>query len=168
VFSPNRRRQRRSTSAAIEWLRTPVALRPYLRPRAQAKNQEPSFKDPERPAAVGHQLSLADADWPTASGGEEPVAAVGECELSTPLLSVTTVCYREIQSKRCQRWGPVAQSRAKISLPLQIGPPKGASINRYPSPSSGRTVNLNHVLGYKTSGSSTLFFRFGRTHITPG
>jgi hypothetical protein len=26
----------------------------------------------------------------------------------------------------------------------------------------------NHVLGYNTSGSSTLFFRFGRTHITPG
>jgi hypothetical protein len=85
-----------------------------------------------------------------------------------PLLSVTTVCYREIQSKRCQRWGPVAQSRAKISLPLQIGPPKGASINRSPSTSSGRTVNLNHVLGYNTLGSSTLFFRFGRTHITPG
>jgi len=36
------------------------------------------------------------------------------------------------------------------------------------STSSGRTVNLNHVLGYNTSGSSTLFFRFGRTHITPG
>ena len=96
-----------------------------------------------------------------------------------PLLSVTTVCYREIQSKRCQRWDPVAQSRAKISLPmrnaagrkvtpLRIGPPKGASINRYPSTSSARTVNLNHVLGYNTSGSSTLFFRFGRTHITPG
>jgi hypothetical protein len=28
-------------------------------------------------AEFGHQLSLADADWPTASGGEQPVA-VGE------------------------------------------------------------------------------------------
>jgi hypothetical protein len=36
-----------------------------------------------------------------------------------PLLSVTTVCYREIQSKRRQRWDPVAQSRAKISLPMR-------------------------------------------------
>ena len=35
------------------------------------------------------------------------------------VLSVTTVCYREIQSKRCQRWDPVAQSRAKISLPMR-------------------------------------------------
>src|SRR5439155_11785846 len=36
-----------------------------------------------------------------------------------PLLSVTTVFYREIQSKRCQRWDSVAQSRAKISLPMR-------------------------------------------------
>jgi len=27
---------------------------------------------------------------------------------------------------------------------------------------------LDHVLGYNTSGISTLFFRFGRTHLTPG
>jgi hypothetical protein len=53
VFSPNRQCQRRSTSAAIESVRTPVVLRPYLRARAQPKNQEPSFKDPETPAAVG-------------------------------------------------------------------------------------------------------------------
>lgn len=84
------------------------------------------------------------------------------------LLSVTTVCYWEIQSKTLSAMGPFAQSRAKISLPLRIGPPKGASVNRYPSTSSGRTVNLNYVLDYNTSGSSTLFFRFGRTHITPG
>jgi hypothetical protein len=36
-----------------------------------------------------------------------------------PLLLMTTVCYREIQSKRCQQWDPVAQSRAKISLPMR-------------------------------------------------
>jgi hypothetical protein len=58
--------------------------------------------------------------------------------------------------------------RGRKVTPLRIGPAKGVSINRYPSTSSGRTVNLNHVLGYNTSGSSTLFFRFGRTHITPG
>ena len=33
--------------------------------------------------------------------------------------------------------------------------------------SEGERSNLNHA-GYNTSGSSTLFFRFGRTHITPG
>jgi hypothetical protein len=100
---------------------------------------------------------------------EPPLSTGEQMSVNDPLPSVTTVCYREIQSKRCQRWDPVAQSRAKISLPmLRIGPPKGARINRYPSTSSGRTVNLNHVLGYNTSGSSTLFFRFGRTHITPG
>jgi hypothetical protein len=33
--------------------RTPVVLRPYMRPLAQAKNQKPPFKDPETPAAVG-------------------------------------------------------------------------------------------------------------------
>jgi hypothetical protein len=60
------------------------------------------------------------------------------------------------------------KSGGRKVTPLRIGPPKGASINRYPSTSSGRTVNLNRVLGYNTSGSSTLFFRFGRTHITPG
>jgi hypothetical protein len=46
---------------------------------------------------------------------------------------------------------------------LEDGP-----ITRYASPSSGRMVNLNRVPGYNTSGNSTLFFRFGRTHITPG
>jgi hypothetical protein len=61
-----------------------------------------------------------------------------------------------------------AKRRGRKVTPLRIGAAKGASINRYRSTSSGRTVNLNHVLGYNTSGSSTLFFRFGRTHITPG
>ena len=96
-----------------------------------------------------------------------------------PLLSVTTVCYREsnrnavsdgIRSLNRGRRFPFRceKPRGRKVTPLRIGPPKGASINRYPSTSSGRTVNINHVLGYNTSGSSTLFFRFGRTHITPG
>lgn len=46
------------------------------------------------------------------------------------------------------------------------GEKQGARINR--STSSRRTVNSNHAFDYNTSGSSTVFFRFGRTHITPG
>ena len=95
-----------------------------------------------------------------------------------PLLSVTTVFYREIQSKRCQRWDPVAQiegedfpSDAKSGVAARS---RRCGSARLRAPVStvtlrqGRTVNLNHVLDYNTSGSSTLFFRFGRTHITPG
>src|SRR5436309_457634 len=53
---------------------------------------------------------------PTVDGRKRPNHRRSQFD---PLLSVTTVFYREIQSKRCQRWDPVAQSRAKISLPMR-------------------------------------------------
>jgi hypothetical protein len=42
-------------------------------------------------AEFGHQLSLADADWPTASDGKEPYAVVGGMRTIDPLRSLARV-----------------------------------------------------------------------------
>ena len=49
------------------------------------QKEEPPFKNREIPVAVGHQLSLADADWPTGSDGLQPLPAAERTDAIDPI-----------------------------------------------------------------------------------
>jgi hypothetical protein len=108
AFSPNRQRQRRSTSAAI-MVRTPVVLRPYLRPRAQPKTQEPSFKDPETPAAGGQHRPYSQSPIAVIRSGDARAKTRWSRTVlgvvSSPPVSGLRCCRKHSWTMQCPRAG---------------------------------------------------------------